>query len=86
MHCIALRDMIGHIGSWEGRISAEMLGYHQGDGAGEKGRVEILVLLLLKNRRPNNYLTVLHPGNSSCEVDIPWTSERGLAWIPTHPL
>lgn len=71
MMCIVLS---GESGSefWAGNRSVEVLAYHHAEKT-----VKILFLLLLDNKKPGNYLKMLHPGNSHCDLIEPWDKEKG---------
>jgi hypothetical protein len=63
--CILLRGDNGE-DSWRGRRCVEILGYHY--KAKEK---HMLFLLHLENLKTNNYLDLLHTGNTTLEVVAP---------------
>lgn len=70
MMCIVLRGEKGNA-LWEGLRSVEVLAYHPSEK-----KVEILFLLFLDNKAEDNYLEMLHPGNSHCELVKPWDKEE----------
>ena len=70
MLCIVLKGAIDNE-SWEGLRSVEVLAYHPSEN-----KVEILFLLFLNNKKKNNYLEMLHPCNSHCELVKPWDKEK----------
>jgi len=73
MMCIVLRGKSGDK-TWSGRRSVEMLAYQR-----HRKRVDILFALYLENKRKNNVLRILHPGNVNWElVKRPWP-------LPRHP-
>ena len=74
MMCIVMRGANGSA-SWEGHRSVEVLSHHH-----SKKTVKILFLLLLYNKSENNYIEMLHPGNSHCELVKPWDREKGLSY------
>jgi hypothetical protein len=76
--CIVVRAESGDE-SWWGHRSIETLAFHCA-----QRRVNILLLVLMENDKPGNYLHVLHPGNSTCELTSPWIGDEigGLAYHP----
>ena len=69
MLCIVVTGETGNE-HWEGLRSVEVLAHHHREKV-----VKILFLLLLNNHKKNNYLRMLHPGNSHCQLVKPWEKE-----------
>lgn len=72
--CIVTRGWGGD-DSWQGYRSVEVLAHHA-----STRKVEISFLLFLNNKKENNYLQVLHPGNGYCKLVKPWDKEKGLPY------
>ena len=61
--------------SWEGLRSVEIIAHHH-----KRRKIKILFLLLMNNRKNDNYLEILHPGNSHCKIVNPWKRGQGLPY------
>lgn len=62
--------------SWEAHRTIEILAFHK-----EQQKVEILFLVYLSNKKKNNFLQLLHPGNIRCELvslsaGLPWHQDE----------
>ena len=69
--------------TWIGRRSIETLAFHHASK-----RASILFVVLLENRKAGNYLHILHPGNSTCQIIPPWVGDEigSLAYHPDEKL
>jgi len=72
MMCIVVTGAQGK-DTWDGHRSVEVLGFHR-----DQQKVNILFLLYLKNKKQDNHLLVLHPGNTGLEV------VRFAGALPSH--